>query len=206
MEPTLEDAISIAADAHRGQVYPATEPEPYILHPLRVMLDVQSGEARIVAVLQDVVEDSDVRLDDLATRGFDRVVIDALDSITRRIEETYDDYIRRLSSYEIARTVKLADIRDDLANNRRLPQDAARVARITRYVAAQRVLMASDLAQKRNETSRSPVAQGWPEASAGPAAFANVARRRRVLTAASSRRRSSRGVRRRRVATSAAHP
>lgn len=72
--------------------------------------------------------------------------------------------------------MKLADIRDNLANNRRLPQDDARVGRIKRYVAAQRVLVASDLAQKRNETSRSPVAQGWPEASGGLAAFATECR------------------------------
>lgn len=148
MESTLEDAIHIAATAHRGQLYPAPHPEPYILHPLRVMLDVQSLEARIVAVLHDVVEDFDVRLHDLEKSGFGCAVIDALDRITRRREEAYEDYIHRLSSDEIARQVKLADLRDNLANNRRLPQDEVRIARIERYEAAQRVLVASERAQR----------------------------------------------------------
>ena len=166
MEPTLEDAIRVAADAHRGQVYPAPEPEPYILHPLRVMLDVQSRAARIVAVLHDVVEDSDIRLDDLERSGFDRVVISALDCLTRRTGEAYEHYIRRLASDEIARDVKLADLRDNLANNRRLPPDADRLARIERYEAAERVLMATEAARTHRPSPSRP--RTWPEHSGQP--------------------------------------
>jgi guanosine-3',5'-bis(diphosphate) 3'-pyrophosphohydrolase len=60
---TLEKAIEIAARAHTGQVDKAGQ--PYILHPIQVMLRVQGEDARIAAVLHDVVEDSEVTIDDL---------------------------------------------------------------------------------------------------------------------------------------------
>lgn len=63
----IEDAINIAVNAHRGQRDKGGQ--PYILHPLRVMLAAQNDDERIVAVLHDVVEDSDLTLDDLRARG-----------------------------------------------------------------------------------------------------------------------------------------
>ena len=59
-EPLLERAIRIALGAHGGQTYPSPEPEPYILHPLRVMCSLGGEWERIAAVLHDVLEDSDV--------------------------------------------------------------------------------------------------------------------------------------------------
>lgn len=120
-EPSLEAAILLAVEAHCGQVYPAPEPERYILHPLRVMLGVTSRVAQIVAVLHDVVEDSDTTLNTLAEQGFSEDILDALDCITHRPGEAYEDYVDRLSVNPIAREVKLSDLRDNLANNRALP-------------------------------------------------------------------------------------
>jgi len=59
----LEKALTIAYTAHAGQVDKAGE--PYILHPLRVMLKMRSDEEKIVALLHDVVEDTDITLADL---------------------------------------------------------------------------------------------------------------------------------------------
>jgi (p)ppGpp synthase/HD superfamily hydrolase len=142
--PTLEDAIELAIQAHRGQIYPSPEPEPYILHPLRVMLDVTSIVARVVAVLHDVVEDTNVTLEELEDRGFDRSILEAVDCLSRRPGEAYEDYIRRLATNPIAREVKLSDLRDNLANNRALSPTEDNVARIARYERAQRVLTRSD--------------------------------------------------------------
>jgi (p)ppGpp synthase/HD superfamily hydrolase len=139
-KPTLEDALSVAVAAHRGQLYPTPEPEPYILHPLRVMLHVTSRSARIVALLHDVVEDSDLTLRDLEERGFDRSVVDAVDCLSRRPDEDYEPYISRVASNPVAREVKLSDLADNLENNRALPPTPENLARIARYERAQRVL------------------------------------------------------------------
>jgi (p)ppGpp synthase/HD superfamily hydrolase len=136
----LEDALGVAVEAHRGQLYPAPEPEPFILHPLRVMLGVTSRTAQIVALLHDVVEDSDFTLHDLAERGFDPLILDAIDCLSRRPDEKYERYISRVASNPLAREVKLSDLSDNLANNRALPPTPDNLARIVRYEQAQRVL------------------------------------------------------------------
>lgn len=140
VSPTIDEALSVALDAHRGQSYPAPEPEPFIFHPLRVMLGVASGPAKVVALLHDVVEDSPVTLVDLANKGFDAQIVHAVDCLSRRSSEPYADYIDRVSSDELAREVKLSDLADNLANNRALPATRENLARIARYETAQRVL------------------------------------------------------------------
>ena len=126
----------LAAEAHRGQVYPSPEREAYICHPLRVMLSVESESQRIVAVLHDVVEDSPVTLDVLRQRWYAPDVVSAVDCLTRRPDETYDDYIERVATNKTACHVKLADLADNLANNRRLPPSPETRARIHRYLRA----------------------------------------------------------------------
>ena len=74
---TLEKAIEIAVRAHAGQVDKAGQ--PYILHPIRVMLRMGSEAERITGVLHDVIEDSDVTLEDLRDEGFDAAILEALD-------------------------------------------------------------------------------------------------------------------------------
>ena len=142
MSPTFEDALSVAVEAHRGQLYPAPEPEPFILHPLRVMLGVTSGTAQIVALLHDVVEDSVLTLGDLADKGFDRSVLNAVDCLSRRSGEPYGDYIERVATDHLAREVKLSDLADNLANSLALPATPDNLARIARYEDALGVLRA----------------------------------------------------------------
>lgn len=109
---TLERAISIAAEAHAGQT--DKNGAPYILHPLRVMLRVEGVEARLVAVLHDLVEDTPWTLADLAEEGFSETVLRAIDGLTRREGEVYLDFVRRAAANELARRVKLADVDDNL--------------------------------------------------------------------------------------------
>ncbi len=108
---TLERAIAIAARAHEGQVDKAGM--PYVLHPLRMMLNVDTLEARMAAVLHDVVEDSGVTLEQLRAEGFPDAVVDAIEAQTKREGEDYDAFIGRVAPNPLARSVKLADLRDN---------------------------------------------------------------------------------------------
>lgn len=115
---TLENAIALAVKAHAG----ATDRshQPYILHPLRVMLGVEATEDRIVAILHDVIEDTDYTLDDMREMGFSEAIVAALDAVTRRDEETYEEFIERIALDPLAVRVKLSDLRDNM-DIRRLP-------------------------------------------------------------------------------------
>lgn len=108
---TLEKAIAFAAKAHEGQLDKAGS--PYILHPLRVMLRLKTTEERMVAVLHDVVEDCGVSFGNLRKRGFSEIVIEAVDSVTERKGESYEEFVLRAAANKIGRRVKLADIEDN---------------------------------------------------------------------------------------------
>jgi (p)ppGpp synthase/HD superfamily hydrolase len=113
---TLERAIEIALLAHKGVCDKVGA--PYILHPLRLMFAVEDAEAKIVAVLHDVVEDSKPPqrwdLEDLRREGFSASIVEALNCVTARPEETYDAFIDRIFPNPIARRVKIADIVDNM--------------------------------------------------------------------------------------------
>src|ERR1022692_3513806 len=129
----LERAIACAVGAHAGQKYPSPELEPYILHPLRVMCAVDGAHARMAAVLHDVIEDTDVTLVDLQSAGYPRPVIHAVDCLTRRDGEAYAAYIERVATDPMATLVKVADLRDNLRNNKSLPPRIDVIERIQRY-------------------------------------------------------------------------
>lgn len=140
----LEHAIELALEAHRGQEYPAPEPEPYVLHVFRVMLAVDGGPARTTAVLHDVLEDTSLTVDDLLRSGVSPTIVDAVVALTRRPEDTYDEYIERVAENELARKVKLADLADNLANNERYPRTPDVAARISRYKQAMQRLTSAN--------------------------------------------------------------
>jgi (p)ppGpp synthase/HD superfamily hydrolase len=102
----LEKAVSIAVEAHRGQR--DRTGAPYILHPMRVMAGVDSDIEKMVAILHDVVEDTDWTFEKLAQQGFPDEVIEALKCVTKREGEEYEDFVKRSASNKIARKVKLA--------------------------------------------------------------------------------------------------
>lgn len=133
-KPALEDAIILAAGAHRGQVDKAGA--PYILHPLRVMLRLRDEAGRIAAVLHDVLEDTAITVGDLRQAGYGEEVLQALEALTRREGEEYADFIERAASNPLARRVKLADLADNLDASR-LPEITERSReRLARYSAA----------------------------------------------------------------------
>ncbi len=115
---TLENAIKIAAQAHQGQKDKAGA--PYILHPLRMMMKMNTEAEMMTAILHDVVEDSDEwTLEKLRERGFSEEVLKAVESVTNREGESYDEFIERAGKNPIARRVKIADLEDNM-NIRRI--------------------------------------------------------------------------------------
>ena len=109
---TLERAIEIAARAHAGQADKAGQ--PYILHPLRVMLAVCTPPERIAAVLHDVVEDTTVGVEDLRAEGFAPEVVEAIIALTKSNGEGRLAAAQRAADNAIARNVKLADVTDNM--------------------------------------------------------------------------------------------
>ena len=135
----LERAIEIAVEAHKGQVDKGGQ--PYILHPLRVMMSVSGESEKIVAVLHDVVEDSDWTFEALFAEGFSVEVIGALKSVTKESEdEDYDLFIQRAMRNPIGRKVKIADLRDNLDVNRISDITDTDVKRIYKYKRALKFL------------------------------------------------------------------
>jgi (p)ppGpp synthase/HD superfamily hydrolase len=127
----LEKAIAIAVEAHRGQKDRAGA--PYILHPLRVMARVQSEPEKIVAILHDVVEDTDWTLERLKQQGFSDDILQAIDCVTKREGEPYDDFVKRSAPNPLARRVKLADLEDNM-DIRRLNEVAPKdLERLNKY-------------------------------------------------------------------------
>ncbi len=137
--PTLEDAIQLALEAHRDQLDKAGQ--PYILHPLRVMLRLSSDTERIIGVLHDVIEDSHYSLDDLRKLGYPDPILQALDCLTRRETESYPQFIDRVKTNLLARHVKLADLEDNMDVRRLSAIGEEDVARLKRYSQAWTELM-----------------------------------------------------------------
>lgn len=134
--PSIEDAIILATEAHRGQRYPSPEAEPYIFHPLRVMLAFAGAHEQMAAVLHDAVEDSDLTPADLVAGGYPPEVVEAVECLSRRPDEPYGDYVERVVPNELARRIKLMDLAENLANNRRTPGAEGNPERIIEYEAA----------------------------------------------------------------------
>lgn len=128
---TLERAIAIAASAHAGQVDKAGQ--PYILHPLRVMLALTTPEERVVGVLHDVVEDTDITITDLQNEGFSETVIEAIRAVTKLPGEKRMEAAARAAQNSLAIQVKLADNADNMDLSRIAHPGPADFARLEEY-------------------------------------------------------------------------
>lgn len=108
----LEKAMKIAIDAHHGQVDKSGK--PYIFHPLEVMRNVSSLDAKIVAILHDVIEDTSITLSDLEKEGFSKEILDALELLTHKKNVPYLDYINSLKENPLSKEVKIADLKHNM--------------------------------------------------------------------------------------------
>lgn len=136
---TLERAIEIATEAHRGQRDKAGS--DYIGHPLRVMAAGKTTNEKIVGVLHDVVEDTDWSFEQLSAEGFSYEVIEALRCLTKISEtEPFDKFISRVKTNPLAVAVKLHDLSDNM-DIRHLPYLSDKdVKRLKKYLKAYKQL------------------------------------------------------------------
>ena len=114
MDKLLDMAILIAAKAHLGQV--GRDGEPYVLHPIRMMIQAKTGEEKTVAVLHDVIEKTSVDITYLIEAGFSDKIIQAIGSLTRRDSESYDEYIDRVEKNDLAIKIKIIDLDDNMSS------------------------------------------------------------------------------------------
>ena len=129
----LARAIEIAASAHKNQADKGGS--PYILHPIRVMMSLDTQDEKIVGILHDVIEDSDVwNFERLKEEGFEENILSALKSVTKLSEdEDYQQFIKRAGQNEIGRNVKIADIKDNLDVTRIGALNEKDLLRINKY-------------------------------------------------------------------------
>jgi (p)ppGpp synthase/HD superfamily hydrolase len=140
MQQLFEKAMSIATKAHEGQKDKAGA--PYLLHVLRVMMQVEKMDAKIVALLHDVVEDSETSIENLAKEGFPNKILKAVELLTKTEHKLYEDYIQEIKKNDLARVVKLADLKDNMNISRLKALTENDKLRIKKYRAAYKLLNA----------------------------------------------------------------
>lgn len=109
---TLDKAILIAVIGHAGQEDKGKN--SYIRHPLRVMEELDNEDEMVSGVCHDIVEDTDVTLENLTELGFTNMQIKTIDALTKRQDESYQESIERVTKDHTARKVKCRDIKDNL--------------------------------------------------------------------------------------------
>lgn len=105
----IDIALAIARKAHAGQVDKAGV--DYIQHPLYVASQVKTEQEKSVALLHDVLEDSDITAADLLAYGLSNEVVTAVQTLTKKKGQSYQDYLEKVKSNDLARVVKLADLK-----------------------------------------------------------------------------------------------
>lgn len=105
----IDIALAIARKAHAGQVDKAGI--DYIQHPLYVASQVKTEQEKAVALLHDVLEDSDITAADLLAYGLSNEVVTAVQTLTKKKGQSYQDYLEKVKSNDLARVVKLADLK-----------------------------------------------------------------------------------------------
>jgi (p)ppGpp synthase/HD superfamily hydrolase len=138
MNPGLEEAIRLAVEAHHGQRDKVGQ--PYILHPLRVMFRLNAEVEKIVGILHDVVEDTKYTFDDLRRMGYSEEILKALDGVTKRGGESYEEFVLRSKANPISKQVKLADLEDNMDIRRMAGVTDRDMQRLIRYRKAWAVL------------------------------------------------------------------
>ena len=131
-------ALKLCFDVHKEQVDKSGL--PYVFHPFHLAEQMETEDTTIVALLHDVVEDSDLTLDDLRQMGFGDTVIAALALLTHDPAVEYMDYVRAIKDNPIARAVKLADLRHNSDLTRLDTVDEKALARREKYLQAMTLL------------------------------------------------------------------
>ena len=119
--PATKKALRLCFEAHKGQVDKSGM--PYVFHPFHLAEQMKDESTTIVALLHDVIEDTEYTVEDLIEMGFDGEVIEAIKLMTHEDGVPYMGYVKRIKTNPIARQVKLADLRHN--------SDITRLDRVT---------------------------------------------------------------------------
>lgn len=134
----IEKALLIATKAHNGQVDKSGS--AYISHPIRVSNRCNTEEERIVALLHDTIEDTWVTPEYLLSEGFPATIVEAVLSVTRNENESYEDFILRSKQNHIGKQVKIHDLEDNMDITRLPSLTEKDFKRLNKYLFAYRAL------------------------------------------------------------------
>ena len=127
----IEKTLEIALKAYSGQRDKAGK--AYVLHPLRLMSKMKTEDEMSVALLHDVIEDSDYTAEDLLKSGIPLSIVDAVQCLTKKKNEPYEAFIERLLNNNLARKIKKADIEDNINILRLNTVNTKDLERIAKY-------------------------------------------------------------------------
>lgn len=140
---SLEQALLVALQAHQGQVDKGGA--PYILHPIRLCINGKSDDERLVGLLHDVLEDSDITFERIDAE-FGSTIAEAVAAMTKREGEDYPAFIARCARNPLARAVKLLDLADNMDTSRLpAPLTEKDQERLRKYSEAEAQLRASGI-------------------------------------------------------------
>lgn len=129
--PQTKRALKLCFEAHRNQEDKSGM--PYVFHPFHLAEQMTDEATTITALLHDVVEDTDYTLEDLRAMGFPPEALDAIELMTHDPAVPYLDYVAKIKTNPIARTVKLADLRHNSDLTRLDAVDDQALARVEKY-------------------------------------------------------------------------
>lgn len=121
--PMTKKALKLCFKAHKDQTDKSGM--PYVFHPFHLAEQMKDEATTVVALLHDVVEDTEITIDDLQKMGFSQEVLEAIALMTHNDEVPYMEYVARIKTNPIARAVKLADLKHN--------SDMTRLESITPY-------------------------------------------------------------------------
>ena len=136
--PKTKIALKLCFEAHKEQVDKSGM--PYVFHPFHLAEQMNTEETTIVALLHDLVEDTDYTIEDLVDMGFDKSITDAIALMTHTDNVAYMDYVRAIKDNPIAKTVKLADLKHNSDLTRLETVDEKALSRREKYLKAIAIL------------------------------------------------------------------
>lgn len=132
-------AMRLAYEAHKDQFDKGGM--PYIFHPYHLAEQLDDEYHICVALLHDVVEDTEVSIEDIRNAGFPEEVVEAVNILTRDREITYMDYVRKIKTNPIAKRVKLLDLEHNSDPTRPVKDQEKAASLRERYAKAKAILL-----------------------------------------------------------------
>lgn len=138
LEEQLEKAINLASIQHYGQKDKSGK--PYIFHLIHVMNNVEELDAKVVAILHDILEDTDMTKNDLLSLGFSEDIVNAIEVLTKPKQQAYIDYIENVNKHPLARKVKMIDLKHNMDLTRLETITEKDLKRTKKYFKAYKIL------------------------------------------------------------------